>query len=242
MEGTLRQAGSKLRLAVQLADSESGAHLWAESYERKFSPDAIFELQDDLVPRIVSTVADQYGVLPHSMSESLRGKSDDQLTPHEAVIRSFGYLERLTPDEHAQVRRILENAVRQAPGLSDAWVQLCCMYWHEYAQRFNPQPDPLGRALAGLVADMAQDAALAFTIRRRVLAPRRRSMRKALERARVRGEARDGLDVELVLDMLTGPFYFRTLFGHAPMSLKTTREVVDCVLRVIRPNTEVGAG
>lgn len=148
MEGTLRQAGSKLRLAVQLADSESGAHLWAESYERKFSPDAIFELQDDLVPRIVSTVADQYGVLPHSMSESLRGKSDDQLTPHEAVIRSFGYLERLTPDEHAQVRRILENAVRQAPGLSDAWVQLCCMYWHEYAQRFNPQPDPLGRALA----------------------------------------------------------------------------------------------
>jgi AcrR family transcriptional regulator len=101
---------------------------------------------------------------------------------------------------------------------------------------------PLGRALAGLVADMAQDAALAFTIRRRVLAPRRRSMRKALERARVRGEARDGLDVELVLDMLTGPFYFRTLFGHAPMSLKTTREVVDCVLRVIRPNTEVGAG
>jgi AcrR family transcriptional regulator len=100
---------------------------------------------------------------------------------------------------------------------------------------------PLGRALAGLVADMAQDAALAFTIRRRVLAPRRRSMREALERARVRGEARDGLDVELVLDMLTGPFYFRTLFGHAPMSLKTTREVVDYVLRVIMPNIEVGA-
>ena len=100
---------------------------------------------------------------------------------------------------------------------------------------------PLGRALAGLVADMAQDTALAFTIRRRVLAPRRRSMREALERARVRGEARDGLDVELVLDMLTGPFYFRTLFGHAPMSLKTTKEVVNCVLRVIRPSIEVSA-
>jgi AcrR family transcriptional regulator len=92
---------------------------------------------------------------------------------------------------------------------------------------------PLGRALAGLVADMARDAALAFTIRRHVLAPRRRSMREAIERAQVRGEARDGLDVELVLDMLTGPFYFRTLFGHAPMSLKTARDVVDCVLRVI---------
>ena len=34
-----------------------------------FSPEALFELQDDLVPRIVSTVADMHGVLPRSMSE-----------------------------------------------------------------------------------------------------------------------------------------------------------------------------
>ncbi len=96
---------------------------------------------------------------------------------------------------------------------------------------------PLGQALAGLVADMAQDAALAFTIRRHVLAPRRRSMRAALDRARVRGEAREDLDVELVLDMLTGPFYFRTLFGHVPMTAKTTKAVVDCVLRIVTPIT-----
>ena len=61
MEGSLRQAGTKLRLAVQLVDASSGAHLWAENFERTFSPEAVFELQDDLVPRIVSTVADQRG-------------------------------------------------------------------------------------------------------------------------------------------------------------------------------------
>ena len=37
MEGSLRQAGTKLRLAVQLVDAVSGAHLWAENYERTFS-------------------------------------------------------------------------------------------------------------------------------------------------------------------------------------------------------------
>ena len=58
MEGSLRQAGNKLRLAVQLVDTVSGAHLWAETYERAFTPEAVFELQDDLVPRIVATVAD----------------------------------------------------------------------------------------------------------------------------------------------------------------------------------------
>ena len=63
MEGSLRQAGTRLRIAVQLVDASSGAHLWADTYDRSFSPEAVFELQDDLVPRIVSTVADWYGVL-----------------------------------------------------------------------------------------------------------------------------------------------------------------------------------
>lgn len=92
---------------------------------------------------------------------------------------------------------------------------------------------PLGRALAGLVADMAQDKALAVTIRKQVLTARRKSMREALIRGRNRGEVRNGLDVELVLDMLTGPFYYRTLFGHAPITLNTTRRVVAYVLRII---------
>jgi adenylate cyclase len=46
MEGSLRQAGAKLRLAVQVIDATSGAHLWAENYERAFRPEAVFELQD----------------------------------------------------------------------------------------------------------------------------------------------------------------------------------------------------
>ena len=94
---------------------------------------------------------------------------------------------------------------------------------------------PLGQALAGLVADMAQDAALASSIRKEVLAPRRRSMREAIERARARGEACDDIDVELLLDMLTAPFYFRTLFGHASMSLENAAQIVNHVLRLIEP-------
>jgi AcrR family transcriptional regulator len=99
----------------------------------------------------------------------------------------------------------------------------------------NAFAGPLGSALAGLVADMAQDAALAATIRQEVLSARRKSMREALERARARGEVRAGLDVELVLDMLTGPFYFRTLFGHAPVTRDMTRLVVDYILRLVAP-------
>lgn len=99
----------------------------------------------------------------------------------------------------------------------------------------NAFAGPLGQALAGLVADMARDEDLAQIIRQEVLAARRKSMREAFVRARVRGEVRPDLDVELVLDMLTGPFYFRTLFGHASITRRMTRDVVDYVLRVVAP-------
>ena len=91
---------------------------------------------------------------------------------------------------------------------------------------------PLGQALPGLVADMARDEELAEAIRHQVLATRRNSMREAFVRANARGETRADLDIELLLDMLTGPFYYRILFGHAPITRRTTRTAVEYVLRV----------
>jgi hypothetical protein len=117
MDGSLRRAGTKLRLAVQLVDAVSGTHLWAENYDRASSPVDVFALQDDLVPRIVSTVADTQGVLPHSMSEALRGKNPDELSPYEAVLRSFAHFQRVNAEEHAAARAGLERAVQQAPAM-----------------------------------------------------------------------------------------------------------------------------
>jgi hypothetical protein len=70
-------------------------------------------------------------------------------------------------------------------------------------------------------------------IRHEVLAARRKSMRDAFARARARQEVGSDLDIELVIDMLTGPFYYRRLFGHAPITRRLTHDVVSYVLRVV---------
>jgi TolB-like protein/Tfp pilus assembly protein PilF len=162
MEGTLRQAGNTLRVAVQLVDATTGAHLWAENYQRTLDAETIFEVQDDLVPRIVSTVADWYGALPHSMSEAVRLKPSDQLTSYEAVLRSFGYFGRINPEEHAIVRAGLERAVEQSPGDAYGWAMLSMIYGEEHRFGFNAQPDPLERSLHA--ARRAVDAAHANNI------------------------------------------------------------------------------
>jgi TolB-like protein/Flp pilus assembly protein TadD len=146
MEGRLRQAGATVRIAVQLVDTGSGSHVWAETYDRTFRPEEIFALQDDLVPVIVATVADTRGVLPRTMGEALRDRDPETLTPYEALLRSFAYHHRVNAEEHAAVRAALERALQQAPGNADCWAMVSHLYKEEYAHGFNVRPDPVGRA------------------------------------------------------------------------------------------------
>ena len=148
MEGSLRQVGSTLRIAVQLVDTTTGAHLWAETFERIYKAEAAFELMDEVVPRIVSTVADAHGVLPHNMSEAIRDRDPTQLSPYEAVLRSFAHWQRVNAEEHAASRIGLELAVKQAPNRAECWAMLSLIYREEYAHGFNLLPDPVGRAYA----------------------------------------------------------------------------------------------
>jgi TolB-like protein len=148
MEGSVARAGTSLRVAAQLVDTASGAHLWAETYTQPFAPDRIFAIQDELIARIVSTCGDRFGVLARSISDTVRGREPGQLSPYEALMRGFGYHHRLTEAEHAQARAALEQAVERAPANADCWAMLSWIYTHEHAHGFNTRPGSLERALA----------------------------------------------------------------------------------------------
>jgi len=206
MEGSLRYAGTKLRLAVQLVDAISGAHLWAENYERTFSSETVFEIQDELVPRIVSTVADMNGVLPRSMSENVRGRSPEELSPYEALLRSFGYLERVSAEELAAARAGLESAVRKAPAYGDAWAMLALLCLQDYAQGFNLQADSLtsGSAAARRAVETKPSNHLAhFALAQALFFQKEfQSFRNAAERA-VALNPMDGNSIAFLGELLT---------------------------------------
>jgi tetratricopeptide (TPR) repeat protein len=85
------------------------------------------------------------------------------LSPHEAALCVFGFHERMTRDEHARVRTILERAVEQAPDDSDCWAMLATLYTDEHMFGFNALPDPLGRAQAAArrAVELSPSSALA---------------------------------------------------------------------------------
>ncbi len=55
MEGSLRKAGNRLRITAQLINTETGAHVWAERFDREMED--IFDLQDEITEHIVTAIA-----------------------------------------------------------------------------------------------------------------------------------------------------------------------------------------
>src|SRR5919107_1647377 len=69
--------------------------------------------------------------------------------------------------------------------------------------------DAVVRVLSAEVADLHEDPTLLEAFSERYFRPRRRSAKAALERGVARGELAEGLDLDLAVDLLVGPVYYR---------------------------------
>lgn len=92
-----------------------------------------------------------------------------------------------------------------------------------------------GQLLSGLVAAMARSRRVAEAVRQGFVARFREAMQTVLRRAARRGELRRGLDVELALEMLSGPSFYRFLMLGKPVDERFARAVTATVLRGLRP-------
>jgi AcrR family transcriptional regulator len=75
----------------------------------------------------------------------------------------------------------------------------------------------MGRTVAALIAEGQTDPELAEALRSRWLSVRRAEAKEILELGIERGELRDDIDLEVAVDVLYGPIYYRMLVGHAPL-------------------------
>ena len=85
VEGSLRKAGSRLRITGQAIQTDTGAHLWAERYDRDLND--VFALQDDMTASIVS------GLVPsirHAEIERARRKPSETWRPTTLSSRAGG--------------------------------------------------------------------------------------------------------------------------------------------------------
>jgi AcrR family transcriptional regulator len=94
---------------------------------------------------------------------------------------------------------------------------------------------PYARVIAALIATAQADPEFGRRYRERFVEPRREAARAIFRRAAGRGEIPAGTDIEVALDLLYGPVYHRLLHGHAPLTDRFVRDVIDTALRGLLP-------
>ena len=89
---------------------------------------------------------------------------------------------------------------------------------------------PYGRVIAGLITEAQTDPDFGAEYRSRFVEPRRTQAREVFARSVERGEIPSDTKIEVAIDLLYGPLYHRLLHGHAQLSDRFVRDVVDTVV------------
>jgi adenylate cyclase len=120
LEGSARRLGDALRVNAQLVATETGAHLWADRFDQKL--DDLAAGQEEIVDRIGQTLNVALTDLESARSKRERPTSLDafDLILH---ARSLA-LHPMGPEEHAERRALLEQAVRLDPNSIYAMTEL----------------------------------------------------------------------------------------------------------------------
>jgi AcrR family transcriptional regulator len=102
---------------------------------------------------------------------------------------------------------------------------------HEVARVFSA---PLGRSVTLMIAASEQETELSKAFRNHFILARRNEGRGFLTSAMSNGEVRRDLDVDVALDMIYAPVFYRLLMGHAPLSARFIDEVLNLAMQGLK--------
>ena len=139
LEGSVRRDATSIRISAQLLDSEDGAHVWQETYDRELSAGSIFAIQDDIAKQVAAAIGGPTGAITASRLQQLQGGGTNDLESYECVLLAQHYSEVGTAEAHLAARTCLAGAVERDPNYVEGLAWLGLMYQEEYWSGFNPR-------------------------------------------------------------------------------------------------------
>ena len=147
LEGSVRKLGQRVRVLVQLIDGHSGHHVWGERYDRDAT--TVFELQDEVVERIVVTIGGTGGKLDQLARAQTLRKETNNLDAYECFLRGREYLNRYRVRDPLFARggEMFEQAITLDPGFVRAYLGLAWFHiWEVKSGRVKHPGSTLERA------------------------------------------------------------------------------------------------
>lgn len=162
LEGSVQKVGNRLRITVQLIETEAGAHVWSSRYDG--TVDEIFDLQDRITQQVAGAL--QPSIRLAEIERSRRRRPQD-LSSYDYTMRAMPHVWALEKEESGKALELLENALEIDPEYPLA---LALAGWcHAQRSVYNWATDlansqAKARSLAERAANLSGDDALILTV------------------------------------------------------------------------------
>ena len=177
LEGSVRKAGNRIRVSVQLVNVSDSSHLWSETFDRNLED--IFAVQDDIAQSVVKELrttllgaeadSDASRAAMTEVARAAKGRGTDP-EAHRLYLLARHLIDRRTREGGAKAIGYLEEALARDPAHALAWVELGRAHgsaadacWVPVAEGYGRARDATERALA-LEPDLPEGHARMFWI------------------------------------------------------------------------------
>ncbi len=149
LEGSVRRAGSRIRVTAQLINAEDGYHLWSERYDREMTD--VFAMQDEIAAAIAAKLQVKFAASP-----AVARQYTPSLPAYEAFLKGRHHLEKHAPDAIARSKEFFDQAIALDPGYVEPYISLARSYTFLAIEGMRPAKEvmPLARSLARTVLEL----------------------------------------------------------------------------------------
>ncbi len=126
VEGSIRRAGNKVRINVQLIEAKTEEHIWSEIYDRALTANNIFDIQTEIAKKIALALKTNIST---TQQIALATKPTQNLKAYEAYLRGRQLVEERIGKSILEAKEYLERAIELDPNFAEAYVKLGEVYY-----------------------------------------------------------------------------------------------------------------
>lgn len=115
LEGSVRKGSNRVRVTTQLIDTVSGAHVWAERYDRELSD--VFAVQDEITASVAGMIEP---ALAEAEQQRVLRKPPERLDAWEAYQRGLWHFQRYGAEDNRTAQAFYRRAIELDPGFAPA--------------------------------------------------------------------------------------------------------------------------
>ena len=136
LEGSVRRAGDRVRITMQLIDARTDVHLWSETYDRDYTAAEVFDIQSDIANRVAGSLQ---ATLSPETRRRLATRPTENIEAYDLYLRARDHLVRASGLSDTSAVRLLQRAVeldeRFALGYANLAIAQASMYWYGVDRR-----------------------------------------------------------------------------------------------------------